>query len=723
MKMSSPLMPLSPAMKPYEPSSETGRLEYVSETSSPIRQEIEELDRHIFNDSIITKSKIRPDAFDARLSPESIAPDDINDVGDVYSPLKDIKETPPPLPQPTKTSRKSSFRVEVPVTPVTSTKPPPWERKNTSLQEVLSEMIPMSDFPSPIPNPEQTTSGDIDAYFEEKLGPIAAQVERAIEQEQLSEGDTSLRIPVPVLDVSRPKAPWDQATHSRDKEKAGKEELSRLKEDHFGNHFWPLDSQAIRGLSWVPYPPSVSQYEMKEEIVDDGTLERFLAVPEPIDLKTLRWKREGLRVLDEVQQSDEEELEFGVFPEAKDVGSLIRKRKLELQGDNTSGTGRTSPKCKMGRIAAGKQSAEPATGLPNVLDSNAVQSKSLTLGFSATGALESFLNVRKGQDRKIDPNTADGVSTDHSKFPTNSNPIQKETVGCVGQSDDDHVNAPLRPFVRLDLKVPTVSGPFMVSIAFLANWKLWRQVRALYPSAEFVERDFSLGISLLRGSPHQPAQRGMSFGYVNNEADIILSPNTGLVVTTLQKIKQRALPGKTARSPVQERLQHLAMRYERLIVLVHKEDDISSGTLDGVATGSGDLDLNDCEAFASFSSFFGALSCDIEAQSLFVNSKSSDLAEWIVSLMLKYGVSSESPVKLLQEETQWEVFLRQVGMNAFAAQVVLAEIKQLREREGREWDLETFLRIGGEERIRRFERAIGGSKLIRRVGQVLDRRW
>ncbi|KAL9035571.1 MAG: hypothetical protein Q9214_006518, partial [Letrouitia sp. 1 TL-2023] len=317
MKMLSPLMPLSPAMKPYEPSSETGRLEYVSETSSPIRQEIEEFDRHIFNDDNITKSKISPVAFDARLSHELIVPDNINDVGDIYSPLKDIKETSPPLPQPTKTKLKSSLRAEFPVTPLTSIKPPPWERKNTSFQEVLSEMITMSDLPSPIPSPEQTTSEDIDAYFEEKLGH-AAQVERAAEQGQLSEGDTSLRVPVPVLDFLRQKAPWDQAKHCRDKEKARKEELSRLLEDHLGNHFWPLDSQAIRELSWVPYPSSVSQYELKEEIVDDGTLEKFLAIPEPIDPTILRWKREGLRILDEVQQSDEEELEFGIFPEAKD---------------------------------------------------------------------------------------------------------------------------------------------------------------------------------------------------------------------------------------------------------------------------------------------------------------------------------------------------------------------------------------------------------------------
>ncbi|KAL9607819.1 MAG: hypothetical protein Q9167_007301 [Letrouitia subvulpina] len=728
MKILSPPIPLSPAMELYEPSSETGQLEYVSENPSPVRLEIEELDKHTFRDDNITKSNLGPDAFDARLSSESVVHDEINNIGDVYSSLTDVKETPPLLPVPTKINYKSDLRVEVPVTPVMSIKAPPWERNITSLPKVLSEMIPMSEFPSPIPIPEQTASEDIDTYFEEKLCPIAALAKRAIEQEQLSEGDTSPRVPVPVLDFSRPKAPWDQAKHCRDKEKARKEELSRLQEDHFGNHFWPLDSQAIRELTWVPYPPLVSQYELKEDIVDDGTLERFLAIPAPVDSKTLTWKRDGLQILDEVQQSDEEELEFGDFLEAKDVNSLVRKRKLELQGHNISDTERTSLECKMRRIVAGKQSAEPASGLPNALDSIAVQPKSLTFDFSAAGALENFLSVRKGEERKINPNTADRLSTDHSKFPTTSNPIRKKAVGYPSQLDDDNVNAPLRPSIKLDLKVPTASKPFMVSTAFLINWKLLHQIRALYPSAEFIERDFSLGISLPQMSLHQPAQHSMSSVYGNNEADIILSPNTGLVVTTLQKIKQRALPGITARSPVQEHLQHLALRYGRLIVLVHREDSTSSGTLEGVATGSGGLDLggldlSDCEAFASFSSFLGALSCDIEAQLLFIDSKGSNLAEWIVNLMLKYGISSESPIKLLQEETQWEVFLRHVGMNAFAAQIVLAEMKQLREREGYGWGLDTFLRIGGKERVWRFERAIGESKLIRRVGEVLDRRW
>ena len=51
--------------------------------------------------------------------------------------------------------------------------------------------------------------------------------------------------------------------------------------------------------------------------------------PECIDGETLIWKPDGLRILDDLAES-EEELEVGKFPDANDLNSLIRRRILEL---------------------------------------------------------------------------------------------------------------------------------------------------------------------------------------------------------------------------------------------------------------------------------------------------------------------------------------------------------------------------------------------------------
>ena len=86
--------------------------------------------------------------------------------------------------------------------------------------------------------------------------------------------------------------------------------------------------------------------------------------------------------------------------------------------------------------------------------------------------------------------------------------------------------------------------------------------------------------------------------------------------------------------------------------------------------------------------------------------------------------------ELLLTAPQWEVFLRQAGLNAYAAQVVLAELKAPDEHfnfssaSGSHcFGLPAFLLMSVEERICRFETSLGGRKGLLKVSALADAEW
>ena len=96
-------------------------------------------------------------------------------------------------------------------------------------------------------------------------------------------------------------------------------------------------------------------------------------------------------------------------------------------------------------------------------------------------------------------------------------------------------------------------------------------------------------------------------------------------------------------------------------------------------------------------------------------------------MMVKHSVYGPS-IKLIQDETLWEVFLRRAGMNAFAAQAVLGmlNLKPRVERDGRvncDFGLTEFMKMGEERRVALFERVCGGREVLGRVGRAIEAQW
>lgn len=93
---------------------------------------------------------------------------------------------------------------------------------------------------------------------------------------------------------------------------------------------------------------------------------------------------------------------------------------------------------------------------------------------------------------------------------------------------------------------------------------------------------------------------------------------------------------------------------------------------------------------------------------------------------------------MLIKNVQWELFLRRSGLNAYAAQALLGELKAspwtngptlgVKSPEygrGYEYDhgLAAFVKMSAEERLGRFESLLGGSRLLLRASEAIDESW
>lgn len=730
---SPPLLLISPSPEPYVPSSDTGRLYLLSDATSPTREEARDVERLIFADDSILPL-VKQDDLASQKSDLMLL--EIESLVDIYSPLKGIED--PPSSPPFLRQRPRDLKVEVPLSPPHSDRLPPWKRKNVSFSEALPELIP--ELPPPIEKPGKTSSDDVEAFFEDTIKPVAVKAERVLEQEQLQEADTILRVPVPVMDFSLPIAPWKAKSRAPDPyndHEALKMALKEMKAQHFNKHGWPISGQAERELKWAPFPVALGKVETQETIPDNGFVERLIVPPEPLDVDTLTWKPDGLRIFEMLAESDEDELKEGDFPEAKDINSLIRKRKLELEADNLVTSPSEGALSSEEKRPQGKQKADvtfieaekvSSKSIKNTESKSKTQEDVFNNSFSAMGAIEDYMNLRRGQM------TRRRITSDHHFAKTSQSipPSDPTDPHPLKRALQDDLQVPSLPTVDLPCPVLSIASYprwYIISDSFLSNRRLSRKVQRLYPSAEYIERDFTLH------DHHDPQQRPrskanatkMTFGTMADEADMLLSPSTGLIWTSLQKIKQRSLPGHMNRSAVRDRISRTSQRYERLLILVSQNRNIDPSSND-IGNDIQYLDDDDSSTFAEFTAFCSAL--PDEVQTFFIAGSEEDLAKWIVAVMVKHGTNTDHQFKLLQDETQWEIFLRRAGMNAFAAQAILATLKAPNHEEvdaagiqAADFGLTAFVKMSVEERLARFETLLGGRRLLWKVSKVLDAEW
>lgn len=615
---------------------------------------------------------------------------DSDSVGDIYSPLKCIRASSSSPPE--HKLRSQNYKVDVPLFTAHTETSVPWRRKSVSFNERVTEIIP---------NLQQLTAeadgndrlDEIDAFFDETIKPIALEAERSTEQEKLQEADTIGRVDVPVMDFSCPVAPWEIARRrcaSSDAPENHNILREVMKAIQLKDCIWFLDGKVERELQWTPFPMALGKVELQETIPDQGIIAAFLTHPACLDTNALTWKPRNLRIFTGIWESSKEELEQGSLDEGKDFESLIRKRKLDLQ-DKEISTSRLEPSETLTTIQRDRS--------------------------SALKSLEDYIHTRKGTLR------AKEKALD--RHPVCQPKTQKQLINrdCFRRQDNGTgvCEAFLLPVLpSLHMLMSRDQRAFIVSASFLRDRKFARQIQRIFPAADFIERDFSSHDSSLNKTlSSKSSQPTMLPDIVESEADITISASTGLLWTTLQKLRQLPLPGQTTRSCIRERIRRAAPRYERLIVLISEGRQDHNLDRD---SSCGGLDSIDCEAIAQFTAFCSSL--EDETVAIFASGGTEELTRWIVAIMAQHSVSEPSN-SMIQDETAWEVFLRRAGFNAFAAQTITGNPSPRNmEKDGDvDFGLTAFVKMSERERFARFEEMFGGRGLLYRVSKLIETRW
>ena len=722
------------------PESEVGHLDLPFEASNSIKEELQMAEDATFKqDALLPTRELEANSGEnppihhsipvAEAHMSSQCSDEMllksESLGEIYGPLKDINDlpsSPPPRRLPVQ-----DLKVEVPLLPAEIEHIAPWQKKHVSFSDSSIQLIP--DLPTLIPASDSNGEEDINTFFEQNIAPIAVKAERAIEQEQLQEADTTHRVNVPILDFSRAKAPWDADALQSGTDTYfdhSTEILDNLKDLQQRQQYWPLNGGAERELQWMAFPAALAYSAVQESIEDDGSTAEFVKQPKFLDPETLIWKPKGLHIVDEHENSDEKDLEVANFPHGKDFEWLLRKRKLEIDNDVKESS---HPLRKLSRSSTfttlhyGPNSGDGdrMNSQNNSAKSKSHCDKSQTLfdsDFSTLDALSTFMAVRKGTFKAAKGNIEADVKNIRLKQ-QRTKQTNHPVLGKLQQTDAaGHLRLVSNSVLMPSPEVKLADEPrcFIFSMALLGNRKLTRQILTLDPSAEIVERDLSVQhptakpLWASRTKTHLGPTDGMAI-----EADLIISPGVGLLWTTVQKVKQRSLPGQVTHSALRDQIALAAPLYERFIVLV-------SQGLSYQDSGHVQPNQSDCEALADFMNYCSSLSEDIEI--IFTSGGEAELARWITAMMSKYSVPS-GMVPIAQEETAREMFLRRVGLNAYAAQAILLGLGTALDDpvSGDASGLSRFAQMSLQEKLARFETLFGGRRLLSRVHQVLDARW
>ena len=270
----------------------------------------------------------------------------------------------------------------------------------------------------------------------------------------------------------------------------------------------------------------------------------------------------------------------------------------------------------------------------------------------------------------------------------------------------------------LTTELPDDVRHFVFSTSILVSRNLLRRILSLYPSARIIERDRSVLPQNHTPQPREPVRRAEATTTdlpLNAEADILFSPDCGVLHSTLQKVKQRALPGQerpSGRTEAEDHVAQVALQVERLYVLlvlpITSMCDIQ------------DLSESDLRALNEFTAFCSILPSAVSV--IAVAGEEEAIAKWIVALMIKHSIPARD-MHRVEEESVQESFLRKAGMNAYAAQSVLSKVKEIVPgATQRSNALDTFLAMSFNEKSRHFERSVG-VRALKRVHEICEARW
>lgn len=550
-----------------------------------------------------------------------------------------------------------------------------------------------------------------DASVNEVLKAASERTNNKLQHEQLQEAATTKKLPVPSIDFSALHLPWNLTEVSRSKKKL-LEYQSNIVSDTLEATFIPVKFHGLHilqeSLRWAPFPTGLARVALCEDLDGKKDSESFLmTASNVITSDDVTIKRDTARCLVSSEEDDDDDLRAAEFSETEateeDNDSILQKRKREVgdaMKDNSQAAKRSkldANDAKQQRSKSHKRVAEDMPGsLMRAFDS-----------YSATSALDNFLETRGKKKSKLNGSKNFAPISVLQARQQQQPPGPQATISQAPKS--------------LVIPLPTVNPPanptpFIISTTLMQIRPVVKVIMSVYPTAQLIERDFSKHNESfwMKGS----VKRSPVVSLLASEADIILSPSVGLIIATLAKIKQKPLPGQKTKVKIIEKIESVAQRYARVIVLV------SEGTIDD---SSKHLNGQDAMAYAEFAGFCAAQEAIVIP--VYVPGGPNALGTWVAMAMVQNGIHDGSQASLMEDETIWELFLRRCGMNAYAAQSIIAA---MRPPEGVNasspnkvgmFGLPGFVQMDHAERVRQFADLLGGTKVLERVSATIDTPW
>ncbi|RDL39822.1 uncharacterized protein BP5553_04162 [Venustampulla echinocandica] len=722
-----PLSPVSSASQPCEPSSSspTYQLPVLSDPESLSKEDLKNIEDYIFEQDIPTPIRL----FMQSDQQNNSSADPYSAVAtvklaDIYPPAGFMDHSTPPSVK-SERAKREDLKVDELLTPL---KPTTVVEKNVRFSEGVEQMLLN---PMPTDDSEQYDKFFIEATFSKYYEYAMQQVE----QEKLIEADTTARVKERIMNFSAPDPPWKKFQEAN-----GPVHLLSLQKEMIKSvigpkqEVWKRPGRKQLELRWNPFPHDLAKVALEESHeVDNHVWDVFVSPKDKqeTDSSDLTWKPPGLRIV-KINDEDDEDIELGEFAsdQQQDMSFLVRKRKKELEQEDLD---QENPKRSQFQTQLQPQNKEPqvtlqakrstlhlAGPMPSLAKGqcNIEPSPTLLLGgeFSAGNLLENYRQLHGVKKLKL----AD--SSYFSSKVRKESAAQPEPAQAISAAPQDELQLPInhspiqqpRQFPAPPLKASTTPINILVSSTLLKHRALIRNLESLLPSLTIIERDFTAHntTAWMPGS----VTRSPKSSPLDSEADLIVSPSTGVILTTLQKVKQVPLPGSKTKTAIRDRLEKASVRYEDLIVLV------TEGRNDETTNG---LDENDCIALSEFIGFASGLTTTVIVH-LVVGGEET-LAKWLACTIMRHRLG-KAEADLLTEETHWELFLRRAGMNAFAAQVIVAGLKSpegVDERsptEASQFGMAAFVEMGRERRLKMFG-GLCGRGLVERVSDVIDRSW
>ncbi|KAI0833918.1 hypothetical protein F5Y06DRAFT_307233 [Hypoxylon sp. FL0890] len=611
-----------------------------------------------------------------------------------------------------------SLKVEGPLTPFNSLPP------SSDLALDMGQFTRSMDIDNVLDKQQPGSFGtegqnDTDGIFTDDtlaaLEKHAASLERKIEQEQLQAADAIARVETPTMDFAIPSPGWKQVPPDAISQLAWIEKTCEA----FNVPSWPKNPQGERELRWSPFPSKLGYISIDELIKDDSSVKVYLDFPDLHNIPTsvdYVWKQPGLAILRELEEEEEEQLaKFVDNSEDRDLESLVRKRKLEASN--------IEPAVSSDSPSPIDLIQTPQNTLP-ALCSTALgshgQTSNLLLGcndpFATSTLLSNYVDLHTSKRQRhthssFFPHSIKTVVEAEVKAIKKPAAIIQPEIQTTSKPDPEHKSAAQAPCPKLE----STSVPAKVIKALTLERGVFSRLEKLYPNVEIIERDFDRW-NTLAWAPNS-VSRSPVVSPLAAEADVVVSPVTGILVTSLLKAMQRPPPGHKGLSAIRERIRSVALRYERLIVLVSEGNRVEETARE--------LTTSECAAYAEFAGFVVGL--DTNAQVYYVGGGDDILAKWLVSFLIRYAPeATEVRDIVIQDETLWELFLRRAGMNAYAAQVILGQLRapdDIPEEEAGHYGLPAFIKMTPIERAQAFRALMGGERVLRRVSEVIEMRW